>query len=269
MASLEPHIIVLLLVCGLLAGIVNTLAGSGSLITLPALIFLGIPVQIANGTNRIGILFQTLVGAGTLYKGRYSRVSDDLRYFLPAVLGSVLGALIAVEVAEQVLRLVIGMLMLALLVILLFNFSGLLRGENGETGVKQPWYIYSLLFLAGVYGGFIQVGIGIVLLSVLVLAGRMEFNHANALKNLINFFVTIPAVVVFVVHGHIWWIYGLTIAVSQSLGAWLAASFAMKVQNAAIYIRWLLVMMTLISALELLGVREIFLDQFINRFPGH
>jgi uncharacterized membrane protein YfcA len=111
-----------------------------------------------------------------------------------------------------------------------------------------------------VYGGFIQVGIGIVLLSILVLVGRMNFNRANALKNLINFFLTIPAVLVFVLHGQVWWIYGLTIAVSQSLGAWVAANFSMKVPGASVYIRWLLILMTLISAIELLGVRELLAD---------
>ena len=108
--------IFLLIVCGFIAGVINTLAGSGSLFTLPILLFLGLPANIANGTNRVGILLQTLVGAFTLYRGGKIKLSGDLKFIVPVTLGSVTGAMVAVGIDEGVLRNVIGWVMLLLLI---------------------------------------------------------------------------------------------------------------------------------------------------------
>ncbi len=130
------HYIIAIL-AGFFAGIINTLAGSGSLLTLPALLFLGLPAHLANGTNRVGILAQTFVGALTLYRKGHIKVGYDAWYIVPTILGSGLGAWIALEIPEATMRTVIGVVMLLLLVVILFNYSELLRPDNAPISLSN------------------------------------------------------------------------------------------------------------------------------------
>src|SRR4030095_13166706 len=98
---MEPYQYFIAIGAGFMAGIINTLAGSGSLFTLPVLIFLGLSPHMANGTNRVGILPQTFVGAITLYRKGNIKIGSDAYYIIPTVLGSVIGAYIALEITEQ------------------------------------------------------------------------------------------------------------------------------------------------------------------------
>ena len=239
---------------GFVAGIINTLAGSGSLFTLPVLLFLGLPAHDANGTNRVGILLQTLVGATTLYRKGNVTTTSDLRYILPAMAGSVTGALIAVEIPESVLKLTIGVVMLFLLITLLFNYNSMMKETDAPVSGRKQNISMILMFFIGVYGGFIQMGVGIFLLSALLLYLQYTFRHANALKNSINFFLTIPAFIVFAITGQVKWEIGVVMASGQMIGAWLAARYASENQKANLWIRRLLIAMTLFSALKLLNV---------------
>ena len=92
---------ILAIICGFVAGIINTLAGSGSLFTLPALLFMGLSPHMANGTNRVGILAQTAVGAITLYRKGNIRLGEDKLYIIPTVIGSALGAWIALGISDE------------------------------------------------------------------------------------------------------------------------------------------------------------------------
>jgi uncharacterized membrane protein YfcA len=241
---------------GFLAGIINTLAGSGSLFTLPVLLFLGLSPHHANGTNRVGILAQTLVGAITLYKRGNVRLGDDAYYILPTVAGSTLGAFIAVGIHEEFLRLTIGVVMLALLIIMLTRYNELLRPSDVPMTSSRRLASYPLLFIVGVYGGFIQLGVGIFTLAVLLLVMNFTFQHANALKNIMNFFLTLPAFLIFAWNGHIVWEIGAVIAIGQTIGAWVAARYAAENKAASLWIRRLLIVMTVITSAELFGVLD-------------
>lgn len=251
---LETWHIILAITAGFFAGVINTLAGSGSLFTLPVLLFLGLPANIANGTNRVGILTQTFVGAITLYRNGNYRLGKDVYYIIPTILGSITGALIATWIDEGTLRLIIGIVMLMLLVIILMNYSSLLREiDEPVSGAKKFWS-YPLLFIIGAYGGFIQLGVGIFTLAALLLVLNFTFQHGNALKNIMNFWLTVPAFLIFAYNDQINWELGCTIAAGQTFGAWVAAKYASQNKSASIWIRRLLVVMTLISALKLFNV---------------
>lgn len=259
---MEPLHFVVAIVAGFLAGIINTLAGSGSLFTLPVLLFLGLSPHVANGTNRVGILLQTLVGAFTLYKRTRYKIGKDAFYIIPTVLGSIVGALIAVNIPENTLRTTIGIVMIVLLVIMGFNYNDLLRDKDAHLSKAQRWIAYPLLFAIGIYGGFIQLGVGIFTLTALVLVINLTFRHANALKNLMNFFLTLPAFLIFAFNNQIEWETGFTIAVGQATGAWFAARFAASHHLAGIWIRRLLIVMTVYTAYELLNVKTIVQNLF-------
>jgi uncharacterized protein len=260
--SLEISHYVIAVLAGFIAGIVNTLAGSGSIFTLPVLLFIGLSPHHANGTNRVGILTQTLVGAWTLYKRGNIRLGNDVYYIIPTVLGSIVGALIAVGISAEFLRTTIGVVMLLLLIIILSRYSDLLRKVDVELTPLKKTIAYPILFIVGMYGGFIQLGVGIFTLAALLLVLNFTFNHANALKNIMNFFLTLPAVVIFAWNDHIIWEIGLIIAAGQTVGAYVAARYASDHPYAGIWIRRLLVVMTAFSAMELFGANRWILSWF-------
>lgn len=251
---METSHYVIAILAGFIAGIINTLAGSGSLFTLPALMFLGLSPNMANGTNRVGILTQTFVGALTLYRKGHLKANRDGWYFIPTVVGSAVGSFIAIGIPEHAMRITIGVVMLLLLVVLLFNYSSLLRPSDEPVSRKQQIAAYPLLFVIGVYGGFIQLGVGIFTLAALLLVLNMTFHHANALKNSMNFCLTLPAFLIFAFNGQIHWQIGAVVAIGQTAGAWVAAKYASENKSASIWIRRLLVVMTLFSALKLFNV---------------
>lgn len=215
---------------------------------------MGLTPHMANGTNRVGILTQTAVGAITLYRKGNIKLGDDKLYIIPTVIGSALGAWIALGISDSDMRMAIGIIMLLLLGVLLFNYRDLVRPSDEPLSREKKLLIHPLLFVIGVYGGFIQLGVGIFTLVALLLVLNMTFQHANALKNIMNFFLTLPAFLIFAWKGQINWEIGIVIASGQTFGAWLAAKYASENKSASLWIRRLLVIMTLITALKLLNV---------------
>ena len=261
--QMEIHHYIIAISAGFMAGIINTLAGSGSLFTLPMLLFLGLTPHHANATNRVGILAQTAVSAITLYRRGSGRIGNDAYYIIPTVMGSILGAYIALEIPEEILRITIGVVMLLLLIIILSRYSDILRPADGELTAAKKIAAYPVLFVIGIYGGFIQLGVGIFTLAALLLVLNFTFQHANALKNIMNFFLTLPAFLIFAYNGQINWEVGGTVAIGQTLGAWIAARFALQSEKASVWVRKLLVVMTLFTTLELFGVLDWFQSLFL------
>ena len=129
----------LVIAAGFLAGFINTFAGSGSLITLPMLIFLGLPANIANGTNRIAIIMQNAVAVGSFGQQKVLDVRRGLILAIPAVLGALVGAQIAVNLDEQMMRRVIGVLMLIMLIVVLTRPGRWLEGRPEHRGDRPGW----------------------------------------------------------------------------------------------------------------------------------
>lgn len=242
---------------GFIAGFINTLAGSGSLVTLPLLIFLGLPANIANGTNRVAIVMQNIVGGVSFQRQGVLDLGGSLRLAVPAILGSVAGAQIAVNLDEQAMQRAIGLLMLVMLVVILVQPKRWLKGTMQALEGWPNWWQFGLMFVIGVYGGFIQAGVGIFLLAGLVLGIGYDLVRANAAKIAIVFFFTLSALIVFIANGQVIWGIGLLLGLGNMLGAWVGARFA--VDKGAIWVRRLLIGVVLISAAELLGLFDLVL----------
>jgi hypothetical protein len=237
-------------VTGFVAGFVNTLAGSGSLITLPILILLGLPANVANGTNRVGVLLQSIVAVATFRAHGALDATGAWRLILPAVAGSVAGAQLAADLDEVLLRRTIGVLMLVMLAIMLAQPGRWLAAHaTGKQG--NPWIQIPLFFAIGVYGGFIQAGVGIFLLAGLVLGAGMNLVGANAVKNLLVLIFTAAALAVFVINDQVQWRLGLLLALGQGAGAWVAARMA--IAHGAKFVHWVLIVILVLSAIALLG----------------
>ena len=239
---------------GFAAGFINTLAGSGSLITLAVLIFMGIPANVANGTNRIGVLVQSLVSAETFRRQDMLDLRGGLMLSVPAIIGSLIGAQIAVNLDETMMRRTIGALMVIMLIVILVRPRRWLQGElttlEGWPNLMQM----GVLFLIGAYGGFIQAGVGIFLLAGLVLSIGYDLVRANAVKVLMVVCFTVAALIVFVINDQVLWGIGILLAIGNAVGGWLAARMA--VDRGAVFVRWLLIAVIVISAVRFLGVVE-------------
>lgn len=249
---MEWYLYLAVVAAGFLAGFINTLAGSGSLITLPLLMFLGLPANVANGTNRVAILLQNVVSVSSFKKQKVLDLRGGLMLAVPAVIGAVVGAQIAVNLNEEIMRKIIGALMAVFVVLLLVRPKRWLEGRPGITNHRPSLARIVIFFGIGVYGGFIQAGVGIFLLAGLVLGAGYDLVRANAVKVLIVFCYTPLALVVFILEGQVEWIVGLILGVGNMLGAWVAARMAVK--RGANFVRWLLIGVVVVSAAALLGV---------------
>ncbi len=247
---MEWYIYILVVLAGLAAGFINTLAGSGSLITLPLLMFLGLPANVANGTNRISILLQSLVGSAGFLKQKQLELKAGIRLAIPMVIGSIAGALFALELDDRMMTRAIGMLLVVMFFMVLLRPEIWLKGKHAEGPLKINWLTIAVFFVIGLYGGFIQAGVGFFLLGGLVMGVGFDLIKANALKNLLVFLYTPFALVVFIVNRQVDYKAGLVLAIGSMLGAWLATKIA--VRRGTVFVRYVLLAAILGSAVKLI-----------------
>ncbi len=242
----------LLVAAGLAAGMVNTLAGNGSVFTLSALIFLGLPIDIANGTNRIGTALQSITAVSIFRKHDKDLFTDSWPYLIPSFTGAQIGAWVVADiVSREQLNFIIGLIMLGLLVLVLANPKKGLK--EGVDKAVNPWVRAVAFFAIGFYGGFIQAGIGILLLVSLVNLAGHSLVKANAIKLVVVLGYSIPVLGIFLWYDQVNWVMGLWLAVGQVLGSSLAARFAVKSSKANQWIRRLLIVMILLAVAKLFG----------------
>lgn len=241
----------------------NTLAGNGSAITLSLLIFMGLPANVANATNRIGAMVQTFAAVISLRKTPRTKFmfKESKWFFIPSLIGATLGAFLAVDINPDVLRFIIGLIMLFLLITLLNKPKKWLKATNvsERSRSKLNWF---LIFLIGFYGGFIQMGIGIMILSVLVLLMDYSLKDANIIKLLLAMVFLIPAFFVFLWSGDMQWKPGIALASGQAIGAVIGARYILFLPKANTYVRWLLIVILSISAMLMLRIPTLVFNLF-------
>lgn len=241
----------LFVVAGVLTGVINTLAGSGSLITLPIFIFLcGLPAPVANGTNRIGVVVQSAVGVYGFRQTDATSFRGAAWLVVPSILGALLGSALAVEIDEQTMNYTIGGLMVFMLLVLLVDPKRWIRESTVDPRRNRHPLTLLTFFGIGVYGGFIQAGVGIFLLAGLVLVSHYSLKGGNGVKLLIVFAYSVPALFIFFQNDQVHVGYGVAMAVFQALGAWLGVRFVARVPNANIWIHRLLILIVAASAVK-------------------
>jgi uncharacterized membrane protein YfcA len=249
---MEWYLILALIGTGLAAGFINTTAGGGSMLTLPLLMFLGLPANVANGTNRIAILLQNVVGVNTFRQKKVLDLSTDYKLAIPAILGSIIGAFFAVEVDEVLLKKIITGLMVGMFLLVILKPDAWVKEQVGSVDAKPTILQYIIFFFIGIYGGFIQMGVGFVLLAGLVLGCGHNLVKANALKVYIVLIYTVFSLGIFIFHKQVDIVAGLILAVGNMGGAWLGANFTVK--GGAKYVRYVLILALVIVILNLFGV---------------
>ena len=226
----------LLAVAGVLATIINVIAGGGGMIVLPALIALGMPVHIANGTYRLGVITQSLAGV-TAMRGQAQVEGPALvPIMIPMVAGGAIGAALATWIPATVLKPIVLVTMVGMAALIAFRKQTLIA-DDGPTRAPGdvPWS-YLGLFFSGLYGGFIQAGTGFLILGVLVGTLRYDFVSANAVKLIATLAFGSVALAIFVWAGQVAWIPAIVLAAASVVGARLGVKIMLKVPMAGL--RW-------------------------------
>ncbi|WP_096894574.1 sulfite exporter TauE/SafE family protein [Candidatus Scalindua japonica] len=243
---------------GILAGFINTLAGGGSLLTLPILIFLGLPTAIANGTNRIAIVVQCMSAVAGFKKKGISHFKLSLLFVIPAILGAIIGAQIAVDLSDILFKRVLAIVMLLVLGLILldpakrWNTNRQLRGNDPvRFGRNQLIATMIVLFFIGIYGGFIQIGVGFIIIAALTTITGFNLVVTNSHKAFIAGTYTIFALIVFAFNGKVCWSIGLCLAAGMGLGGWIGSHWA--VDKGERWIRLVLTVCVIAMVIKLSG----------------
>ena len=240
---------VILIVVGFFAGVINTLAGGGSLFTLPVLIFLGLPPNIANGTNRIAIFIQSLSGAlGYKSKG-ISNFPFNIYLGISASIGAVIGAQIAIDLDGRLFNRILAIILIVVGGLILMNAKNLTHKLPERLTGKYLLFGIIGFFFIGIYGGFINAGIGIVIMLFLNRINRLSLVKTNASKTAIVFIYSSLALAVFAFNDAINWKLGLLMALGTSVGAWWASRWSVKKGDQVI--RWAMLITIGIMAVKL------------------
>ncbi len=213
---------------GILAGFINTLAGGGSLLTLPILIFLGLPTAVANGTNRIAIVAQCAFAVAGFKKKGVSNFKLSLLLSTPAIIGAIIGACFAVDISDVLFRRVLAGIMLLVLGLILWNPRQEGGSSSNSLGRRQLITAMIVFFFIGIYGGFIQVGVGFIIIAALTTITKFNLIVTNSHKVFIAGIYTIFALIVFALNGKICWEIGLCLAAGMGLGGWIGSHWAVK-----------------------------------------
>lgn len=237
-----------LIVSGLVAGFVNTLAGGGSLLTLPALMLAGLPATEANATNRLAVLAQTSAATHGFHRSGLLDWQEMRRLITPTLVGAGFGAWLATEVPEEVMK----PLLLALLVVSSLAIAiGSRPKATPEAGQRRPGRLVVWLVMGGCgfYGGFLQAGLGFAVLAALAMLNGSDLVQANATKALLLLPLTLLALGIFLFSNLVVWIPGLIVAAASVVGTRLGLRVALEKPE---ILRWVIFVSVALSAAALL-----------------
>lgn len=273
--------IIIIILVGIVAGFVNVVGGGASLISMPVLIFMGLPSAVANGTNRVALMVQSIVAISYFKNKGYFYPKLSLLMGIPALIGSVVGAKFAISLTDDMFNRVLAIVMLAVLVLIIVRperwfltkekketteteteesqgavGEGENEGSNEQLGKARLIIASLVFFVIGFYGGFIQAGIGFLIISALALITGMSLVRINSLKVTVTLIYISSSLLIFLVNGMIDWTLGIALAIGNGIGAYLGGMFT--VAGGDKWIRIFLVVTVSIMAAKLLELHKIF-----------
>ncbi|MCU4174561.1 sulfite exporter TauE/SafE family protein [Carboxylicivirga sp. N1Y90] len=238
----------LLVLAGVGAGFINVVAGGGSLITLPLMIFLGLPPVVANATNRIALLAQNVVAVSNFKKKKVSPGKYGIYLGIAALIGAIIGANLAIDIPEKLFNRILSAVMIIVAILLVFkpNYSV----DTGEKlSGKRKWTGVIAFFFIGIYGGFLHAGIGFIMMLALVKINGFSLVKTNSIKVTVALIYTVSALGVFIYQDLIDWKAGLILAIGSASGGWLGSTFTVKKGDK--WIKRLLLLAIVVMAIKL------------------
>lgn len=231
---------------GTLAGFMNVIAGGGSTITMPILIFWGLDGATANGTNRVALFVQNFFAIKSFHGEEKYDLPHVFKYAVWTLPGAVAGALFAVSIEDQLFKKILGIIIIFVMIIVLVPQSK----KSNEPGIaKRSWLIYPALLGIGFYGGFIQAGVGFFIMAAFTHILQFQLVKVNMAKVFIIFIYTLPALLIFMLSGNVRYKLALALAAGNALGGWWAAKLSIKKGDN--FIRIVLFIVVIVMAIKL------------------
>jgi uncharacterized membrane protein YfcA len=258
MEDLSTYQIIIAIAGGLLAGGINTMVGSGSAITLSILTeVLGLPANVANGTNRVGVMAQSITTNYSFYNnGKFPVLRNNKFYIFLVVLGSFIGVYAATIISNEAFKEVFKYLLIVIFLIILIKPKRWLIKTQLDHKIHPLIAIPAFLAL-GFYGGFIQMGMGVFFLAIMVLVAQINIIESNVIKSFTVLLYTCIIIWYFHYKGLIHWGYGGLIAIGQAVGGYFMAEFASKHPKADVWAYRLLVAVVFLIILKTFGIVEL------------
>ncbi len=242
--------VLLMLITGVIAGFLNVMAGGGSLLTMPMLIFLGLPSAVANGTNRIAIMVQNVIAISHFRKNGFFDWKLSVLLGIPALIGSIVGANLAISLPDEIFNKILAAIMMIVLFFTLWQPHKKLDNFEEKFNMKKKIIAAVVFFFIGIYGGFIQAGVGFIIIASLTLISGMSLVKINSIKVFVILIYLFASLAIFIYHDHVDWGLGLTLAVGNGFGGWLGTKF--QLAKGEKWIRIFLVITITIMAIKLL-----------------
>lgn len=220
--------VALLLVVGIAGGFVNVIAGGGSLLTVPVMVFLGLPGPVANGTNRIGILAQSITSIVTFARRGFGDFRLSLSLSACAIPGAVAGALLGVHLDGVWFNRAVALIMVGVMLVMYFDKGAAQRSADYQPSGRQLLYGHLLMLGVGFWGGFIQLGVGFIIMPILNRVMGLDLVRTNMHKVFIVAAYTIVALFIFASQIELLWLVGIALAVGNSIGGYLGARFTIS-----------------------------------------
>lgn len=245
----DPLQWLLLFGIGLLAGFMNVIAGGGSTLTMPVLIFLGLDGATANGTNRVALFVQNIFAISSFHGEKKYDLPHVLKYAVWTLPGAIAGALFAVSIEDALFKKILGVVIILVMIAVLVPQSN--KSTKALTA-KRSWLIYPALLGIGFYGGFIQAGVGFFVMAAFTHILHFQLVKVNMHKVFIIFIYTIPALLIFMLSGNVRYTLAIALAGGNALGAWWAAKLSIKKGDK--FIRIVLFIIVIFMAIKLFGI---------------
>lgn len=227
---------------GIVAGVINTVAGSGSILTLGVMTIFGMDTSVANGTNRLGIVLFGVFGMYQFQKKQAVDYQSSWKSIITALLGGIIGTIAAIQISTKGLEQILGFVFLFFFFVVLFKPQDKLKISEKHKNWVPFW-----MFFVGLYAGFIQVGAGIIMLVLLKLLFAKSYQLLNPIKMLIITLVNIFSLILFTQNGMMDWAVGISLSVGQIIGAYYGVKLNSSSKNLEKPIRWLLLSLILVS----------------------
>ena len=217
---------IVLILVGIIAGFINVMAAGGSMISVPVMVFMGIPGPVANGTNRIAILAQNVTAVFAFFRKGYSDFRLSITLALCAIPGAVAGAFIGTRLEGIWFNRTLAIIMLAVMLVMTVGGKASEKSSSSPLNRKRLVLGHLLMVVVGFFGGFIQIGVGFILLPILHKVLGLDMVRASMHKVFIIGTYTIAALIVFITQIELLWMLGICLALGNSIGAWIGAHIA-------------------------------------------
>jgi len=219
----------LLFAAGCVAGFLNVMAGGGSLLTLPIMVFMGMSGPEANGTNRVAILIQGISATTGFFRQGFSDFRLSLTLALCGLPGTLIGAFLGTKLEGVWFNRFLAGVMVAVMILMARKKRKAEQNDNeGALTTRRLLLAHVLMVGAGFYGGLIQAGVGFILMAILHRALGLDFVRVNMHKVFIVGLYTVVALAVFAMKGQVLWLVGLLLAAGNGIGGWVGAHCAVK-----------------------------------------